>query len=75
MKPDLDEIKRIKKEHEKRWLSKKGVVSVGIGKLQAGEIGIIIGYNENLQQLNKIIPEHIYHVKIELRRVDEINAV
>jgi hypothetical protein len=71
----IESIKRIKKLYEKQWLSQKGVVSVGIGMLSSGGVGIIVAYTDNFSYLEQQIPQHINDVSIELRKTDEIKAL
>jgi hypothetical protein len=71
----LEYIKKIKKRYEKEWLSRKGVVSVGIGILSSGEIGIIVAYTDNLNLLEQQIPQQIDDVTIELRKSHDIVAL
>jgi hypothetical protein len=71
----IERIKKIKKRYEKEWLSRKGVVSVGIGILSSGEIGIIVAYTDNLNLLEQQIPQQIDDVTIELRKSHDIVAL
>jgi hypothetical protein len=71
----IEYIKKIKKRYEKEWLSRKGVVSVGIGVLSSGGIGIIVAYTDNLNRLEQQIPQQINHVRIELRKSQDIVAL
>ena len=75
MDASVHRIKQIKERYEKKWLSQRGVVSVGIGGLSTGGIGIIVGYTENFAHLDKHIPRQIDNVRIELRKTEEIKAL
>ncbi|MBN1798064.1 MAG: hypothetical protein JW822_05790 [Spirochaetales bacterium] len=75
MDTTIENIKKIKRRYEKKWLSQKGVVSVGIGILSSGGTGIIVAYTDNLSRLEQQIPRQINDVSIELRKTDEIKAL
>ena len=75
MDSEINRIKNIKRRYEKEWLCQKGVVSVGIGILSSGEIGIIVAYTDNFIYLEQQIPQHINDVSIELRKTQDIKAL
>ncbi len=75
MDSTIESIKKIKRRYEKEWLSQRGVVSVGIGILSSGAVGIIIGYTENFGYLKQQIPRQINDIIIELRKTKDIKAL
>lgn len=74
MLSQLKEIKRIKKKHEKSWLSIEGVVAVGIGNTTNGSPGIIISVRENAERYRYQIPESIDSIPIEIQITGKIKA-
>ena len=70
----INEIKKIKKRHEKSWLRMKGVVAVGIGNTANGIPGIIISVQENAGIYHGQIPESIDNIPIEIKITGEIKA-
>ena len=67
----IDEIKKIKDKYSKEWLSKKGVIAVGIGKTQDGQTGIVISVNGDHKKFRRDIPQEIDGVTIQLKLTEK----
>lgn len=70
----INEIKKIKKKHEKYWLSIDGVVAVGIGNTASGSPGIIISVKESSDKYRFQIPESIEDIPIDIQITGDMKA-
>lgn len=75
MSIDQQKIREIKRKHESRWLSIKGVVGVGIGILTDKNLGIIISVTKMDEQISKRIPPEVEGIKLEIRETGEFKAL
>ena len=65
---------KVKKNNEKKWLRLKGVVAVGIGRIE-DKPGIIISVENNSNISNLKIPALIENVPIKVQSVGRIEAL
>ncbi len=54
---------KIKKKHERQWLSIDGVTAIGIGK-DNDSTAIIVSYSGNSDGIKKAIPALVNHVPV-----------
>ena len=64
--PELQKVKKIKKRYEKEWLRKKGILAVGIGKVDKG-IGIVISVDSKSFTEKTSIPGDIEGVPVKIQ--------
>lgn len=64
----------VKKRYEKQWLNIKGVLSVGIGRVN-NKAGIIIMVNKNKFHKKVLIPSVVEDVPVEIQYSDELKAL
>lgn len=64
---DIEQIKAVKRAHERTWMALEGVEAVGIGILSGGQTGIIVSVSANPAGMRRQIPERIDDVPIEIR--------
>ncbi len=74
MTVDLEALKQIKRKYEKKWLAHPAAVSVGIGNLSSGRMGIIISVLKIDTDVINFFPDIIEGVPIELRVTDTPKA-
>ena len=65
---------KVKKNNEKKWLRLKGVVAVGIGRIE-DKPGIIISVENNSNISNIKIPSSVNNVPIKVQSVGRIEAL
>jgi hypothetical protein len=66
-------IEEIKQQHEEKWLSMPGVVSVGIGLGRGKEKVIYVGVSTSIA-FKDSIPAHIEGYKVVVRKTGMIRA-
>lgn len=71
----LEQIKKIKKKYEAKWLKLPSVIAVGIGVLDGGTMGIIVSVTGPDDHIRAVIPEEIDGVSIEIRLSGPIKAL
>ena len=71
---DAEKIKQIKRQREKEWMAHPATVSVGIGKLSSGRMGIIISVLKIDTDVIAFFPDYIEGVPLELRVTKKIRA-
>lgn len=64
----------VKKRYEKQWLNIKGVISVGIGRVN-NRAGIIIVVNKNIYHEKILIPSVVEDVPVEIQYSGELKAL
>ncbi|MCB0291119.1 MAG: hypothetical protein KDH97_12755 [Calditrichaeota bacterium] len=64
---DIEQIKAVKRAHERAWMALEGVEAVGIGITSSGHTGIIISVSANPTRFRRQIPERIDDVPVEIR--------
>ena len=74
MSIDSEKIKRVKQQYEKIWLAHPAVVSIGVGNLSSGRMGIIIGVLKIDTDVIHSIPDYMDGVPIELNVTDTVKA-
>ncbi len=74
MTVDVEKIKQIKRQFDKKWLAHPAVVSTGIGNLSSGRMGIIVSVLKIDTDVINFFPDIIEGVPIELRVTDTIKA-
>ena len=74
MQTTLEQIKIIKKQYEKEWLSYPEVVGVGIGQLSDGHTGIIISLKTLDAKVKQKFPGSIQGVDLSLELTGEIKS-
>lgn len=57
---------KVKRKHEKQWLSIDGVTAIGIGK-DNDSTAIIVSYCANPDDIKKAIPESVNHIPVIFR--------
>jgi hypothetical protein len=67
-------IQEVKKRYEKNWLSIKGVISVGIGTVSNGKVGIIVSVVSAKPEIKKFIPSEIEGIAIEIAETWELTS-
>ncbi len=72
---DLEKIKQIKRQYEKDWLAHPAVISIGIGKLSSGRMGIIVAVLKIDTDVITFFPDYIEGVPVELRVTEAIKAL
>jgi hypothetical protein len=75
MSDQLEKIIQIKRQNEKKWLSLKSVVGVGIGLTSGGDMGIIVATKEESVKVRKKIPREIERIPVEIKVTGEIKAL
>ncbi len=70
----MEKIRAVKKKYESAWLNMPGVVSVGIGKMADGQIGIRIGVSDKAAVMKKKLPAKVDDVPLEVFYCGPINA-
>ena len=75
MPENIDKIKKVKRQHEKAWMSLKQVVAVGIGQTSVGETGILVAVRKDPDKIRAQIPEMIKGIRVEIQQIGEIKAL
>jgi hypothetical protein len=70
----LEKARKVKRQHERRWLDLEGVVAVGVGSLADGGPGIVVSVQAPAGRLRRRIPEAVEGVRIEVRETGPIRA-
>lgn len=70
-----NKVKEVKKRYEKKWLSIKGVVAIGIGNISANKIGLIISVVDDEKKYQSKFPEEIDGVSIKIQKTGELKAL
>jgi hypothetical protein len=65
---------KVKQNHEKKWLRLKGVVAVGIGRIE-NKPGIIISVENDAWLSQYKIPSSVDNVPIKIQSVGRIEAL
>jgi len=71
----LQAVRKVKNKYEKKWLVIPQVQAVGIGRLQNGQLGIIISVKKISPGLQRQIPFQIHGVPIELKESRTFEAL
>ncbi len=74
MKDPMKIALKVKRKNEKKWLRLKGVVAVGIGRIEE-KPGIIVSVENNSDIPNIKIPALIEHVPIKIQSVGRIETL
>jgi hypothetical protein len=70
----MQAAQNVKKRYEKQWLNIKGVISVGIGRVN-NRAGIIIVVNKNIYHEKILIPSVVEDVPVEIQYSGELKAL
>ncbi len=71
----IDKVREIKKQHEKKWLSIKGVVAIGIGNVSVNRIGLIISVIKDVKKIRNRIPKEIDGIPIQIQETGDLKAL
>jgi hypothetical protein len=74
MSIQTEKLKKIKKKHEKHWLSIENVIAVGIGLTAKGQVGLIVSVTERTEFMYKKIPSRVDDIPVEIHVSGEIRA-
>lgn len=66
-------IKSVKINNEASLMATPGVVSVGIGKDEAGQEVIIVGVEKDSEQLHSAIPQQLDGYPVKMQVMGQIN--
>lgn len=69
-----DSIQEVKARHEARLMEVPGVVSVGIGRDEAGEAVIVVGLDREQRAVRERIPQRLEGYKVHVRVVGRPTA-
>lgn len=75
MTSELEKAKTIKQKFEGDWFKLDEVVAVGIGKISAGKIGIIVSVKSNQNGVRQFIPAEVEGVPVKIEKTGEISAL
>lgn len=75
MDAQIEKTKRVKQQHESRWMKIDGVNAVGIGRTSEGNIGIIVSVSEMNDTITKNIPEIVDSIEVEIQETGEFRAL
>ncbi len=67
-------IQEVKNEHERRFLSLPGVVSVGIGQDPDGKPVIIVGLDKPRPKTEKKVPQKLDDFPVRIKIVGRVKA-
>lgn len=74
MKNPMETALKVKRKNEKKWLRLKGVVAVGIGRIEE-KTGIIVSVENDAWLTQNKIPSFIDNVPIKIQTVGRIEAL
>ena len=74
MEKRIEKAKKVKSMHQDEWLSHSQVVSVGVGFVEEGVIGIIIGVKGKVETIVNKMPDKIDSIPISIQIVNELRA-
>ncbi len=69
-----DEIRNVKARHEAQLMQLPGVVSVGIGRDDAGQAAIIVGLDHATEAKKARIPERLEGYPVIAREIGAVKA-
>jgi hypothetical protein len=75
MSDELERAKRVKREHESRWLSLDGVVAVGVGQTADGRPAVVVSVRADSARLRRALPERVDGVPVEVRVSGDLRAL
>lgn len=67
-------IQQVKAEHEAQLMQLPGVISVGLGKNNAGELIIIVGVEKDDVAITSNIPEELAGYPVTVQTIGDIRA-
>lgn len=73
MKNPMETALKVKRKNEKKWLRLKGVVAVGIGRIEE-KTGIIVSVENDAWLTQNKIPSLVDNVPIKVQSVGRIEA-
>lgn len=74
MKDPMKTALKVKRKNEKKWLRLKGVVAVGIGRIENNP-GIIVSVENDAWLAQNKIPSIIDNVQVKIQTVGRIKAL
>jgi hypothetical protein len=74
MAGEIEKVRKIKNKYEKIWLSSKGVVAVGIGRV-SNKIGIIISVDQSINPENVHIPSDVEGIPVKIQSSGSLRAL
>jgi hypothetical protein len=74
MERQIEKAKEVKAKYLDEWLVNAQIVSIGIGFVEEGVIGIAIGAKGQIESLREKIPDMIEGVPIHINKVKKLRA-
>jgi len=74
MTGEIEKVRAVKNKYEKEWLGRKGVLAVGIGKIE-NKIGIIISTDENINPEGFHIPSIVEGIPVKIKSSGTLKAL
>ncbi|MDL1955995.1 MAG: hypothetical protein LWW95_02935 [Candidatus Desulfofervidus auxilii] len=68
-------IEEIKNKYESKFMAIDGVVGVGIGKTKDGVSCIKVYVKEKTTEIEKLIPNKVEGINVEIEEIGEISAL